>query len=216
MSNAAVYVLLGPPGSGKGTQAKLIAPKLKLPHISLGDLLREAVRSNSKIGQLAKGYLEAGKLVPDEVVIQVAEESMRRPEAMSGFVVDGFPRTLAQAKLFDELLKKLNFEIIKVLYIDLGLEGILKRLTGRRSCRKCGAVYHVEFNPPKIANVCDACGGELYQRHDDTSDVIKVRYEVYSKETLPLMDFYKKSGKLLKVNGARPVQEVFKELSDSV
>lgn len=211
-----VIVLLGPPGSGKGTQAKLLAPKLGRPHISLGDLLREAVRNDTEVGKLAKKFLDAGKLVPDEVVLKVAEEAMSKPECKNGFVVDGFPRTLGQAKLFDALLKKLKFDIKKVLYIDLPLNEILKRLTGRRSCKNCGAVYHVAFNPPKVEGKCDVCGGDLYQRKDDTEDVIKVRFSVYEKETAPLFDYYKKSGRLVEIDGTKSVNEVFGQVSKAV
>jgi adenylate kinase len=213
---ADIFVLLGPPGSGKGTQAKLLAPKLGMPHISLGDLLREAVRNKTEVGLIAKGYLEAGKLVPDEVAIKIAEEAMTKPECKGGFVVDGFPRTVEQAKLFDKLLEKLKFNIKKVLYIDIPLAEILKRLTGRRSCRECGAVYHVAFNPPKVPGKCDTCGGELFQRHDDTDDVIKVRYQVYESQTFPLIDYYKKTGKIVNIDGTKPVQAVFKELCKAV
>lgn len=216
MRKADVFVFAGPPGSGKGTQAKLLAPKLKVPHISLGDLLREAVRNRSKVGEIAKSYLDAGKLVPDKVAIDVAEEAVSKKECRNGFVIDGFPRTLEQAVLFDGLLNKLGFNLRKVLYIDIPLEEILKRLTGRRSCRKCGAVYHLTFNPPKKDGICDACGGELYQRRDDTDEVIKVRYEVYKDQTSPLIDHYKKTGKLVYINGVRDVSEVFKEVSKAV
>ena len=213
---ADVFVFAGPPGSGKGTQAKLLAPKLKVPHISLGDLLREAVRSRSKVGEIAKNYLDAGKLVPDNVAIDVAEEAVSRKECKNGFVIDGFPRTLEQAVLFDILLGKLKSNLKKVLYIDIPLEEILKRLTGRRSCRKCGAVYHLTYNPPKKDGICDVCGGELYQRHDDTDEVIKARYEVYKKQTSPLIDYYTKAGNLVYINGAKDVSEVFKEVSKAV
>ena len=216
LSMAKVYVLAGPPGSGKGTQAKLLAPKLKVPHISLGDLLREAVRSGTEVGKLAKSYLDAGKLVPDSVAIKVAEEAVTKKECKNGFVIDGFPRTLEQAKLFDALLSKLKFDLSKVLYIDIPLKEILKRLTGRRSCRNCGAVYHLMFKPPKVENVCDICGGELYQRKDDTEDVIKVRYGVYEKQTEPLVDYYKKQGKLAHIDGTQKVEQVFKEVCKAV
>jgi len=216
LSMADVFVFAGPPGSGKGTQAKLLAPKLKVPHISLGDLLREAVRSGSKVGEIAKNYLDAGKLVPDNVAIDVAEEAVKKEECRNGFVIDGFPRTLEQAGLFDRSLGKLKFNLKKVLYIDIPLEEILKRLTGRRSCRKCGAIYHLTYNPPKKDGICDVCGGELYQRHDDTDEVIKVRYEVYKKQTSPLIDYYTKAGKLVYINGAKDVSEVFKEVSKAV
>lgn len=216
MSLSNVYVFAGPPGSGKGTQAKLLAPKLKVPHISLGDLLREAVRSGTKVGEIAKGYLDAGKLVPDSVAIDVAEEAVKKDECRNGFVIDGFPRTLEQAVLFDRLLARLKFNLAKVLYIDIPLTEILKRLTGRRSCRKCGAVYHLTYNPPKVEGKCDVCGGELYQRRDDTDEVIKVRYEVYKKQTSPLIDYYTKAGKLVHIDGTRDVNEVFKEISKAV
>jgi len=213
---ADVFVFAGPPGSGKGTQAKLLAPKLKVPHISLGDLLREAVRSGSKVGEIAKNYLDAGKLVPDQVAIDVAEEAVTKKECRNGFVIDGFPRTLEQAVLFDRSLGKLKFNLKEVLYIDIPLEEILKRLTGRRSCRKCGAIYHLTYNLPKKDGICDVCGGELYQRRDDTDEVIKVRYEVYKSQTSPLIEYYKKSGKLVYINGTRGVSEVFKEVSKAV
>lgn len=216
MSSPKVYVLAGPPGSGKGTQAKLLAPELKVPHISLGDLLREAVRSGTEVGKLAKSYLDAGKLVPDSVAIKVAEEAVTKKECRNGFVIDGFPRTLEQAKLFDALLIKLKFDLSKVLYIDIPLKEILKRLTGRRSCRNCGAVYNLTSKPPKVENVCDVCGGELYQRKDDTEDVIKVRFGVYEKQTSPLVDYYKKQGKLVYIDGTQKVDQVFKEVCKAV
>jgi adenylate kinase len=216
LTGADVFVLAGPPGSGKGTQAKLLAPKLGVPHISLGDLLREAVRNKTKVGEVAKGYLEAGKLVPDQVAIDVAEEAVTKKECENGFVIDGFPRTVEQAKLFDGLLRKLGFNLKKVLYIDISLEEILKRLTGRRSCGKCGAVYHVQFNPPKREDICDNCAAPLRQRHDDTKEVIKVRYDVYKEQTFPMMEYYGKTGKLARIDGSKPVNEVFKEVSKAV
>jgi len=216
LTGADVFVLAGPPGSGKGTQAKLLAPKLRVPHISLGDLLREAVRNKTNVGEVAKGYLDAGKLVPDQVAIDVAEEAVNKKECNNGFVIDGFPRTVEQAKLFDGLIGKLGFNLKKVLYIDISLEEILRRLTGRRSCSKCGAVYHVQFNPPKCEDICDNCGGPLRQRHDDTAEVIKVRYEVYKEQTYPMMEYYRKTGKLARIDGSKPVNEVFKEVSKAV
>jgi adenylate kinase len=194
----------------------LLAPKLDLPHISLGDLLREAVRNGTKTGLLAKSYLDGGRLVPDSVAIDVAEEAVTKEVCKKGFVIDGFPRTLEQAVLFDKLVAKLKFNLAKVLYINIPMEEILRRLTGRRSCRACGAVYHIVFNPPKVENKCDKCGGELYQRHDDTEDVIKVRYEVYKKQTMPLIDYYSKSGKLANIDGTKAVAEVFKEVCNAV
>lgn len=213
---ADVFVLAGPPGSGKGTQAKLLAPKLGLPHISLGDLLREAVRNRTKVGEIAKSYLDAGKLVPDQVAIDVAEEAVTKKECKKGFVIDGFPRTLEQAILFDKLLEKLKFDLKSVIYIDITLDEIMRRLTGRRSCLKCGAVFHVQFNPPKVTNVCNSCGEGLVQRKDDTAEVIKVRYDIYEKMTSPLIKYYKKDNKLVYIDGSKTVQEVFKEVSKAV
>jgi len=216
LSGADVYVLLGPPGSGKGTQAKLLAPRLNVPHISLGDLLREAVRNKTKVGEIAKSYLDAGKLVPDRVVAEVAKEAVKKEECRNGFVVDGFPRTLEQAVLFDKLMAELKFNLKSVLYIDLSIAEIEKRLTGRRSCKNCGAVYHIAYKLPKSKDVCDVCGGELYQRLDDTEEVIKTRYEVYLKETRPLIDYYKKAGKLVNIDGSKNVEKVFSEVNEAV
>ena len=216
MTMADVFVLAGPPGSGKGTQAKLLAPKLGVPHISLGDLLREAVRNRTRVGEIAKGYLDAGKLVPDQVAIDVAEEAVTKKECKNGFVIDGFPRTLEQAVLFDKLLGKLKFNLKKVLYIDISLNVILQRLTGRRSCSGCGAVFNLQFNPPRKEGTCDECGGPLRQRHDDTEEVIKVRYDVYREQTTPLIKYYSKAGKLVQIDGSKPVNDVFKDVSEAI
>jgi adenylate kinase len=208
MSAAGVYVFLGPPASGKGTQAKMLSEKMSLPHIALGDILREAVRNGTDLGNKAKAFMDAGKLVPDEITIQLAGERFSKPDCKSGFIVDGFPRTLKQSDAFEGLLRSVKLEIASVIYIDIPLAAAVKRLSGRRSCKNCGAVYHVEFNPPKSANVCDRCGGELYQRKDDTEAVITTRFSVYDKETLPLVEHFRKMGKLIKVSGEEGVKEV--------
>ncbi|MFC1767358.1 adenylate kinase [Candidatus Margulisiibacteriota bacterium] len=207
-----VYILLGPPGSGKGTQAKRVAPCLKVPHISLGDLLREAVAKKTEIGLKIESFLKAGKLAPDEIVIKVAEDRIKQDDCREGVVVDGFPRTIAQAKAFEKILNKAGFNQGKVIYIDLPLEGIVQRLGGRRSCKKCGAVYHAEFSPPKAEGKCDKCGEELYLRHDDEKSVIETRFRVYDEQTKPLVDHYEKQGILMHIDGKQKIDNVFESI----
>lgn len=203
-----VYIFLGPPASGKGTQAKYVSEKLHLPHVAPGDILREAVRSGTPLGVQAKGYMDAGRLVPDDLVISMTLERFNREDCKSGYIVDGFPRTLKQAEALEGSIKEKKLQIAAVIYIKIQVEAAVARLAGRRSCKKCGAVYHVVFNPPKQALVCDKCGGELYQRHDDSEEVIKTRFSVYEKETLPLVEHYKKLAKLMEVSGEKSVDEV--------
>ena len=203
-----VYVFLGPPASGKGTQAKLLSEKLGISHIALGDILREAVRAGTPEGLKAKSFMEAGKLVPDDLTISLASERFGKGDCKKGFIVDGYPRTLRQAKTFDERLHSLGLELGAVIYIKIPVGVAVSRLSGRRSCRKCGAPYHLTFNPPRAEGICDGCGGELYQRHDDEEEVIKTRFSVYEKETLPLIKQFKSSRKLVEVNGEAPVEEV--------
>jgi adenylate kinase len=211
-----VYIFLGPPASGKGTQAKVLSERLGVPHIALGDILREAVRKGTPLGRKAKGYMEAGKLVPDELTISLASERFAQEDCKRGFIVDGFPRTLKQAGAFENNLKKLELELGAVIYIKISVEVAISRLSGRRSCKKCGAVYHLTFNPPKAAGICDRDGGELYLRHDDEEEVIKTRFSVYGKETLPLVARFKSSGKLVEVSGEPAVAEVQSKISSSL
>ncbi len=206
-----VLAFLGPPGSGKGTQAKMLAEKLGLAHISLGDVLREEVRAGSVIGQKAKAFLDAGKLVPDELTIELTGQRLSRPDASAGIIVDGFPRSLVQAEAFDKMTVELKLPV-KVIYFELGEDQIVERLSGRRSCGACGAVYHVKFKAPKREGVCDLCGGGLYQRSDDQEAAIRTRFEVYEKQTKPLIDRYRASGKLVKIDAAGSINEVFKKL----
>jgi len=202
------FVFLGPPASGKGTQAKLLSERLKVPHISLGDILREAVRAGTDEGNRAKSFMDAGKLVPDELTISLAKERFARSDCKNGFIVDGFPRTLKQAEAFESILGECGIELSSVIYITIPVDVAVSRLSGRRSCKKCGAVYHSEFNPPRKLDVCDRCGEKLYQRRDDTEEVIKTRFSVYEKETLPLVRRYGKSGKLKEIDGSASVDEV--------
>jgi len=172
-------VIFGSPGAGKGTQAERIAGRFGVPHIATGDLLREAVARGTELGVKARRYMERGELVPDEIVVGIVEERLRRPDCKRGFVLDGFPRTLAQAKALDGILEKLEAKIDAIINLETNEEEIVKRLSNRRVCKVCGAVYHLIFNPPKNSERCDRCGGELYQREDDREEVIRKRLEVY-------------------------------------
>jgi len=204
-----ILVFLGPPGSGKGTQAKKLSEKLNLPHIALGDILRQVIREGSELGQRAKQFVENGKLVPDEVTIEITKERTLRPDCTNGFILDGFPRSLEQAKALDKLLEKKDF---RVLYFTVPMEVVVERNSGRKSCPECAAVYHVKFNPPRAENKCDRCGAELYQRKDDTEAVIRTRFGVYEKNTAPLVEYYKKKKKLLEIDAQGAIDEVFSKL----
>jgi adenylate kinase len=195
-------VLLGPPGSGKGTQAKRLVEELNVTHISTGDLLREAVKAGSELGLKAKEYMDAGKLVPDELVIALMREKISALEG--GFILDGFPRTIEQAERLEEIT-----DIDAVIDLKVDHELLVERLTRRRSCRECGAVYHLMFNPPKEEGKCDRCGGELYQRSDDTEETVRKRLDTYMENTLPLVEYYRSRGKLIEVDGGRDIGEVF-------
>jgi len=207
-----IFVFLGPPGSGKGTQAKLLAEKLLVPHISLGDILREEVRSGTEIGKKVKALIEAGKLAPDELTIELAKRRISREDCGSGFIFDGFPRSFAQAEALDQMLEAKGWELEKAIYFKLAEEEVVSRLSARRSCKLCGAVYHLVNNPPKVPGKCDLCGGELYLRHDDEPDVIRTRFEVYEKETLPLVERYQREGKLVTIEASGSIEEVFQRL----
>ena len=195
-------VLLGPPGAGKGTLAALIKEKFEMEHISTGDMMREEMKNQTLLGKELKGYVESGKLVPDEVVTKIVESKLTRDQGKRDrYMLDGFPRTTAQAQALDAILAKIGSSLNFALYMEASLPVIIKRLTGRRVCRKCGAVYHVVNRPPKKQNVCDACGGELYQRPDDNEETIKTRMDIYVKSTEPIIDYYKKQGKLHEIDG---------------
>jgi adenylate kinase len=205
-------VIFGPPGAGKGTQAKLLSERLGVPHIATGDMLREAVKAGTRLGGLAKKYMDEGRLVPDEVVIGMVEERLRQPDCSKGFILDGFPRTIEQAEALDSELEKLGLKLDAVLNLEVGDEEVVKRIALRRTCRSCGAVYHLIFNPPSREGVCDRCGGELYQRDDDREEVVRNRLKVYRQQTKPLLEFYRRRGLLRDVNGERSIEDVFKEI----
>ena len=205
-------ILLGAPGAGKGTQAAIAAQKLKLVHIATGDLFRQAVEQGTELGMEAKSYMEKGILGPDELTIRMVQERISVPDCESGVVFDGFPRTLTQAEALDGTLAKQNKAVDKVVYIMVSEEELMKRLGGRWICRNCQTPYHATNLPPKIWGKCDLCGGELYQRPDDTPEVIKQRLQVYFEQTAPLIDYYNHAGKLLEVNGEGDADEVGKRI----
>ena len=192
---------LGPPGAGKGTQARDLAQEWRVLHLATGDMLREAVAAGSPLGREAKGYMDQGALVPDDVIIRMMGERLGKADAARGFILDGFPRTIAQADALAKLLKDLGQTLDSVVYFDVSEPELLRRLTGRRVCRKCGHTYHLVSNPPKRAGVCDACGGELYQRDDDTEATVRKRLEVYQRQTAPLLDYYRQRNLLTTVTG---------------
>jgi len=205
-------IMLGPPGAGKGTQAKMLVEKFGIPQISTGDMLREAVKQGTELGKKAKEYMDKGVLVPDDIVIGIVKERLSQPDCEKGFILDGFPRTILQAEALDEALTELGKKIEYAINIDVPEDELIKRLSGRRTCRKCGAMYHVIFNPPKEEGKCDKCGGELYQRDDDKEETIKKRLEVYKSQTQPLIDYYQKKGNLVNVSGTGSIQEIFEEV----
>lgn len=208
-------ILLGGPGVGKGTQAKKLAEKYKLAHISTGDILRQAVKDGTEMGLMAKSFMDKGQLVPDEVVIGIIKDTLAKPEIKAGgFILDGFPRTVPQAQALDELTHKMNIPVDIVVNIKASSDIIVQRLSGRRTCRGCQSVYHVLNLPPKKEGICDRCGGQLYQRDDDKEETIRNRIKVYEDQTSPLIEYYKKLGKLKDVSGEAEIDEVFAEICD--
>jgi adenylate kinase len=208
-----ILVFLGPPGAGKGTQAKLLSQRMGFLHLSTGDLLREAVKNQTPLGRKAKEYMDRGELVPDELIVQLIEETLPKD---GNVILDGFPRTVNQALALEEMLKVKGEKISKVLFFDVPDEVIVDRLSGRRVCSKCGAVYHVKYNPPKVEGVCDLCGGTLVQRNDDKEEVVRKRLEVYRKQTQPLVEFYQERGIIYKLDAGKGVEELFEEVKGLV
>jgi adenylate kinase len=213
MSQKGLYViLLGAPGAGKGTQATTLSQSLGLVHIASGDLFREAQSKGTELGKLAKSYMEKGQLVPDEITVKMILERIAAPDCAKGVILDGFPRTLEQARALEKALKAQSRGIDKVLYIKVSNEELLRRLSGRWICRKCQTPYHMVSSPPKVAGRCDQCGGELYQRADDTEETARKRLEVYFAQTAPLIDYYKKEGKLVEVQGEQSIEAVGEQM----
>jgi adenylate kinase len=206
-------ILLGAPGSGKGTQAKKLTESLSIPQISTGDMLREAVRNDTEMGRKAKAFMDQGGLVPDEVVIGIVKERLQAKDCEEGFILDGFPRTIPQAQALDRVVKELGKEIGSVLSLEVDEEEIMERLSGRRSCAGCGAMYHVRFNPPKEEGRCDKCVGTLLQRDDDKEETIRTRLVNYKKSTEPLIEYYRGSGKVHAVKASGNIDTIFANIT---
>lgn len=209
-------VLLGAPGAGKGTQAERMIETWGVPHISTGDILRKAVEAGTPLGMQAKTFMDSGELVPDFVVIGLVKHRLAEPDARRGFILDGFPRTDAQAEALDRALAELGRGIDAVISIDVARDVIVRRLTSRRTCRRCGKIYSLVTDPPSDPAKCDACGGELYQRDDDTVETVTNRLAVYDRSTAPLVDYYRAKGLLRQIDGDRPVDEVFADVRRAV
>ena len=203
---------MGRPGAGKGTQAVNIRENYNIPHISTGDMFRAAIKNQTKLGLLAKSYMDKGALVPDEVTIGIVEERLLEDDCKNGFLLDGFPRTIAQAEALDAFLNKNNVKLDAVLDVNVPAEILVRRMVGRRVCKTCGATFHVEFNPSKVAGVCDNCGSPLIQRADDTEATATNRLAVYDENTAPLLEYYKKQNILKTVNGDQSLEKVFEDI----
>jgi len=205
-------ILIGLPGAGKGTQAEKISGKYNIPHISTGDMFRLAMKNETELGKKAKAFMDNGDLVPDEITIGIVQERLQQEDCEQGFLLDGFPRTLAQAEALQVLLSNMNKKVDYALHVDVPTDQLIKRLTGRRICPKCGATYHDVFNPPKELGICDRDGAELIQREDDQASTVKKRLSVNLEQTKPILDFYEEQGTLVTVDGVQEIDEVFNDI----
>jgi adenylate kinase len=205
-------ILLGPPGAGKGTQAKMLTDKFTIPQISTGDILRAAVKDGTPMGVKAKQFMDTGGLVPDEVVVGIVRDRLQQADCNNGFILDGFPRTVAQADALQASLQQMGKELDRVISLKVDAEALVERLTGRRTCKECGRGYHVTFDPPCVAGVCDACGGTLFQREDDREETIRKRLQVYADQTAPLITYYRQAGVLMELDGMQPIPQVQEEI----
>ena len=209
-------ILLGPPGAGKGTQAAGIVEKYNIPHISTGDIFRKNIKEGTELGKKAKGFIDQGLLVPDELTVGLVTDRISQPDCKSGFMLDGFPRNVAQAQHLDKYLKEVGISLDKVVNIEVDKDILVGRAVGRRICKSCGATYHVEFNPPKVDGVCDVCGGELYQRADDNEETVSKRIQVYLDETKPLVNYYSQEGIIANINGQQSIDKVFADIVNAL
>lgn len=207
-------VLMGLPGAGKGTQAEKIVEKYGVPHISTGDMFRAAMKDETELGLKAKSFMDKGELVPDEVTIGIVKERLAKADCEKGFLLDGFPRTVAQAEALEDILFGLNRKIDYVINVEVDQDILMARLTGRRICKACGATYHLEFNPPAKEDTCDRCGGELYQRADDNAETVQNRLDVNVRQTAPLLAFYSEKGYLKNINGQQDINVVFENIDE--
>lgn len=205
-------ILLGPPGAGKGTQAASIVKKYNVPHISTGDIFRKNIKEGTELGKEAKGYMDKGLLVPDQLVVAIVEDRLKEDDCKDGFLLDGFPRTVNQAEALDKVLENMNNSLNNVINIKVDKDVLVGRIVGRRICKDCGATYHIEFNPSSKENICDICGGELYQRNDDKAETVVKRIEVYFEETSPLINYYKEKNILIDIDGEQDIDKVFKDI----
>lgn len=205
-------IMLGAPGAGKGTQAKQIADKYSIPHISTGDIFRANIKNGTELGKKAKTYMDQGLLVPDELVVELVADRIQQDDCKNGFVLDGFPRTIPQAEALDAALEKINEKMDYAIDVDVPDENIIKRMSGRRACLSCGATYHIVSIPTKVEGLCDRCGNPVVLRDDDKPETVKKRLEVYHEQTQPLIDYYKKQDILRTVNGVQPMEDVFKAI----
>lgn len=205
-------LLMGPPGAGKGTQAEKLTEILDIPHISTGDMFRKAIKDQTDLGIKAKGFMDKGELVPDEVTVGIVKDRISEEDCKNGFLLDGFPRTVVQADALGKMLEDLGIKLDSVINVEVPFEELIGRLTGRRICKSCGATYHMIFNPPKVGDVCDKCNGELYQRDDDTEETAKNRLQVYENQTAPLLEYYNKTNLLTNINGYQSMENVLSDI----
>lgn len=209
-------LIMGPAGAGKGTMSDLILKEFNIPHISTGDMLRENVRQGTDLGKKAKSYMDAGKLVPDDVINDMVEKRLSEPDCQKGYLLDGFPRTLVQAEAFAKIEDDLKKPVQCVIALEVGMDVLTDRVTGRRICPKCGAIYHIRNSPPKVENICDKCGSELKQRKDDTVEQLKVRMDEYEKSTKPVIDYYDQRGVVRHIDASRDTDTVFNEIREAL
>lgn len=209
-------ILLGPPGAGKGTQASSIVEKYHIPHISTGDIFRKNIKEGTELGKKAKEYMDQGLLVPDELVVAIVEDRLQQADCKNGFLLDGFPRTVNQAEALDQALAKMNVAMDKVINVEVDKDILVGRAVGRRICKECGATYHITFNPSSKGELCDKCGGTLYQRADDNEETVSKRIQVYLNETQPLIDYYSQKGILATIDGQQDINKVFVDIVASL
>lgn len=201
-------ILLGPPGAGKGTQAKFLVQKFSIPQISTGDILRHAVKERSELGLRAQAYMESGALVPDELVVSIIRDRLAWPDAVNGFILDGFPRTVAQADALSNMLADASKELDHVISMSVSVDELVERVVGRLTCKGCGRGFHLKFDPPRVAMTCDSCGSDLYQREDDREDTMRSRLQAYNEQTSPLIEYYSGKGLLRSINGVGSIDDI--------